>query len=566
VSDDETRDIGSFPAHGGGDPKKLVGRVIADKYELTRHVGGGGFGEVYEATNVNLAEQKLVIKFIRRVDSPERFKKEATILCLLNHPNICRIVDYLPNEGALVMPYIEGKDCQDLLDEDSQLDEALILKIARCVTSAIAYAHSQRIAHRDIKPGNIMVDHNQQVLLIDFGIAKEMDAEALTRTGYQVLTPQYAAPERMTPGKVKDYDPFLSDIFEIGSTIHKLATRHTPFEEVRHIHDRSAGKSRPLSRRMKKILKKATRPSPEARYQSATELASDLESIKRVYGTSWWKLAIIPVVLVASIATYVMVTKTNIQEATVPTDSIEVIDTLQDSVISAVDVKPDSLVAMTKDSAAATEGPSEEDPDELPKSEADKSTISQTPVEPPPEPPKSKLQVSVVPRFNSSLFINNVEKNPGQEYSVEPGKYEVKIINPDYPIVIDSVDVQVDRSKQYTLTDNAVPDRELALFIGSGQDLGDSYMRFELNGKERNYYSSDLPISNISVPLGKWHLKFEVVEFSGESHAVDSFITFPYGGGPRIKVDGNEAVVDFGKPQWRDYRRVDLVVYWNELE
>ena len=267
MSDDETRDIGQFPAHGGDDPKKMVGRVVADKYKLIRYIGGGGFGEVYEATNVNLAEQKLVIKFIRRVDSPERFKKEATILCLLDHPNICSIVDYLPNERALVMPYIEGKDCQDLLDDDRQLDEALILKISRCVASAIAYAHSQRIAHRDIKPGNIMVDQNEHVLLIDFGIAKEMDGEALTQTGYQVLTPQYAAPERMTPGKVKDYDPFLSDIFEMGSTIYKLATRHTPFEEVRHIPGRSAVSSRPLSWKMKKILKKATRPFPEARYK-----------------------------------------------------------------------------------------------------------------------------------------------------------------------------------------------------------------------------------------------------------------------------------------------------------
>ena len=73
MADDETRDIGQFPGSGGEDPNLLIGRVLAGKYKLVRYIGGGGFGQVYEATNVNLTEQSLVVKFIKRVDSPERF-------------------------------------------------------------------------------------------------------------------------------------------------------------------------------------------------------------------------------------------------------------------------------------------------------------------------------------------------------------------------------------------------------------------------------------------------------------------------------------------------------------
>ena len=208
------------------DPETLIGWVIADKYKIIRHLGGGGFGEVYEAQNINLMYQRVVIKFLKQIRSRERFAKEAKILCQLDHPNICRIIDFLEKESALVMQYIDGKDLEVMLSESGPPDENTILKVANSICSAVSYAHGQRIAHRDVKPKNVMIDANRHVYLIDFGIAKEIDATAMTGTGQVVLTPQYAAPERMKPG-VK-YDPFLSDVFEIGATIYKLCTDSTP--------------------------------------------------------------------------------------------------------------------------------------------------------------------------------------------------------------------------------------------------------------------------------------------------------------------------------------------------
>jgi len=138
------------------DPQTLIGWEVADKYKILRHLGGGGFGEVYEAFNVNLIVQRVVVKFLKQVRSRDRFEKEAKILCQLDHPNICRIIDFLPDESALVMQFIDGRDFDVILEETGPPTEEIILKVARSVCAATAYAHTRRIAHRDIKPKNIM--------------------------------------------------------------------------------------------------------------------------------------------------------------------------------------------------------------------------------------------------------------------------------------------------------------------------------------------------------------------------------------------------------------------------
>ena len=188
--DDQTR-----PDNSALDPLGLIGWDIAGKYKVTSYLGGGGFGEVYHGFNINLPEQKLVLKFFKRVAAREQFAREAKILCRLDHPNICRVIDFLSEEGALVVASIDGKDGGMILKKSGKLSEELFLKVARTMTDALAYAHDRQIAHRDIKPANIMIDANERIYLIDFGIAKEVSGGA-TSTGYQALTPMFAAPER----------------------------------------------------------------------------------------------------------------------------------------------------------------------------------------------------------------------------------------------------------------------------------------------------------------------------------------------------------------------------------
>ncbi len=303
MSDKELFGQNDLPWKRGLDPDTIIGWVVDQKYKISWYLGGGGFGEVYAARNIRLIEQRVVIKFLKQIESRKRFEKEAKILCQLDHPNICRIIDYLPNEGALIMQFIDGMNCEKYIERYGLFNENMILKIALSLTSAIAYAHKRNIAHRDIKPQNIMVDHNQQVYLIDFGIAKELGSTVLTGTGIMVLTPSFAAPERLYGGG--KYDPFLSDIYEIGATIQKLAIGETPYEarnmpkSITHGNQKSPG----LSYKMKRIIKKATQTNPEDRYRTAEDLSSDLRKVNRVYRRPRWIGVSVIVLFVTMLAT-----------------------------------------------------------------------------------------------------------------------------------------------------------------------------------------------------------------------------------------------------------------------
>ena len=196
--DEETKSLNQ-------DPLNKVGAVLAGKFCITHYVGSGGFGHVYRGYNKTLREQKVVIKFLRRIQMSSNFAREARILSLLDHPNICRVLDYLPDEQALIVPFINGEDCHRILRKSGALSSSRFRRVATTVLDALTSAHKRGIAHRDIKPGNIMIDTDNHVYVIDFGIAKEID-QATTRTGAQAMTPLFAAPERQRPG-IK-YDPF----------------------------------------------------------------------------------------------------------------------------------------------------------------------------------------------------------------------------------------------------------------------------------------------------------------------------------------------------------------------
>ncbi len=148
-SDDQTQGWSDSEERPQADPLGIIGWEIGGKYKIRGYIGGGGFGEVYDAYNLNLIEQRLVIKFFKRVQARDRFDREARILCMLDHPNISRVIDYLPDEGALVVQFIDGKDAAQILRESGPFPADVVLKVAQAITEAIAYAHEQKVAHRD---------------------------------------------------------------------------------------------------------------------------------------------------------------------------------------------------------------------------------------------------------------------------------------------------------------------------------------------------------------------------------------------------------------------------------
>ncbi len=215
----------------------LLGRMISH-YRIVERLGYGGMGEVYRAVRADDQYQKLVALKVVKSDFDtqfvlERFKNERQILAGLEHPNIARLIDGGTTDEGLpyfVMELVEGQPI-DQYCEFHRLSTVERLKLFRSVCSAVHYAHQHLVVHRDIKPGNIMVTSEGVPKLLDFGIAKIMDAEHFSRvieptfTAMRVMTLEYASPEQFRGGAITT----ASDVYSLGVLLYCILTGHLPY-------------------------------------------------------------------------------------------------------------------------------------------------------------------------------------------------------------------------------------------------------------------------------------------------------------------------------------------------
>ncbi len=228
-----------------GDPGRMEGRRIG-QYEILRELGRGGMGAVYLAARTDQVYRKTVaFKVVRPEASSEdvirRFHQEREIVAGLDHPNIARLLDGGTTPEGLpyfVMEFVDGQPI-DVYCDQRQLSVAERLKLFRTVCAAVEYAHGRGVAHRDLKPGNILVTAEGVVKLLDFGIAKLLgeppDAgDPLTRTGLRPMTPEYASPEQVKGESVGA----ASDQYSLGVVLYELLTGHRPYRmRSRLIHE-----------------------------------------------------------------------------------------------------------------------------------------------------------------------------------------------------------------------------------------------------------------------------------------------------------------------------------------
>lgn len=556
-SGDETfRDFGGGESQN--DPLGIIGWTVGGKYRIRSYIGGGGFGEVYDGYNVNLPEQKLVIKFFKRVQSRDKFAKEAKILCLLDHPNILRIIDYLPEEGALVVPFIDGKDGATILKESGVLQEKLFLRVARAMTDALAYAHEKKIAHRDLKPGNILIDKNEHIYLIDFGIAKEMGGSA-TKTAYVALTPLFAAPERQSGDQ--DYNPFLSDIYELGVTLFNFATNEMPYRNPSHPNPNEWGGAtaiKRLSPELRRILRKATNPDPSERYATASDFAREIRNLDIAFGGGKGKSKIIAIAAaVVVVAGGAYLASQFLMKEPSQTNTAEQQAVVKKEEPKPAPNKPEDSQQGVKVIASPPEETKKEEPKPL--TAAPKDTVTATPV----KPPMPNLTVRVVPQFNATLYVDGRERALERRIEMEPGRHEIRVLHPDYPLLIDTLDVSVDKSHEYNLTSIYEGAQEVNFRIGVvPDDLKDASLQVSFNGKRRQFKNEELPVLDWPVKIGRWQMRFDITTAARTAKKIDSLVTFPHGGGPRVRFGGNSATVDFGDARWQNLENIDVVIYW----
>jgi serine/threonine protein kinase len=210
----------------------LVGKHVGP-YKIVEQIGQGGMGSVYKAVrDDDVFKRDVAIKIIRRGMNTDfvvrRFRHERQALAALDHPNVARMIDGgVTDEGLpyFVMEYIDGVPIDTYCDT-RKLDVPARLKMFQQVCAGVQCAHDRKIVHRDIKPGNILVDEAGRPKLLDFGIAKILDPELSTQTldptatVLRLMTPEYASPEQVLGEDITE----ASDVYSLGVLLYELLT------------------------------------------------------------------------------------------------------------------------------------------------------------------------------------------------------------------------------------------------------------------------------------------------------------------------------------------------------
>lgn len=284
-----------------GSQDDLKGQIVGD-YKITKEIGRGGMAVVYEAYQISL-DRNVALKVIPRslVEEPEyleRFKREAASAAKLSHPNIVSIhgfgqIDktyyYIMDlaKGKTLDKIIEGKK-HELLKSAKQFTVEDALKIIEQAGSALSYAHKEGLIHRDIKPGNIMIDSESgRVLITDFGLAKSKKWERITPKASLFGTPAYMSPEQAS-GKELDH---RTDIYSLGAVLYEMLSGSMPFTGNNALEVIDKVKADPIipptkfnnsiPHGIESIILKAMSKDTRLRYQSMDEFISDIQRFRK---------------------------------------------------------------------------------------------------------------------------------------------------------------------------------------------------------------------------------------------------------------------------------------------
>ena len=258
-----------------------IGQVLGNRYEVQQFIGEGGMARVYRGLDRRLS-RPVILKVLRAElasndEFLRRFELEAHRSAQLAHSNIIKVFDVDTEQGIpyIVMEYYGAEDLRAILEREGRFPLSRVLEIANPVLDALDYAHAQGIIHRDLKPHNILLTERREVKITDFGIAKALTGDSLTRTGSMVGSAHYFSPEQAQGQPVAP----TADIYSLGVVLYELLTGRVPFEGdnpvvvgLKHVQEEPP----PLSMMgatvppaVEAVVMKALRKLPADRFQDA---------------------------------------------------------------------------------------------------------------------------------------------------------------------------------------------------------------------------------------------------------------------------------------------------------
>ena len=274
---------------------RVLGHVLADRYELGPVLGQGGMARVHQGLDRQLGRQVaikvLAPPFDRDREFVERFRREARAAAGLSHPNIVAVFDSGSDDGThfIVTELVEGETLADRLHRDGPMPPADAVAVAVDIARALAAAHARGLIHRDIKPGNVMLLPDGRVKVVDFGIARAAGSDTLTNTGVVLGSTAYLSPEQAGGQPVDE----RADLYSLGCVMYEMLTGHVPFSAdtpiatmYRHVNEDAPPPSTiaPVQPELEDVVLRCLEKDPKRRFASASELEDALLAVPLAHG------------------------------------------------------------------------------------------------------------------------------------------------------------------------------------------------------------------------------------------------------------------------------------------